>query len=315
MTFQTTGTQYFPQPGYGYGMGYPGAGYPGAGYPTYPTQPGANAGGTDPNAILGAVIQPLMGLVMSLLTGTSTSEQPCPDPGQDPGTADPGVSDATLGPDSETSDYLEVLNENDSELTKLEKKFGNNDGILTEKEVGKILRKIEKGETKGVDVSADLQAALTWLKEDETGQTVMLNLSNEFDVEGGKFGVNVKGGFDEDNIDDVDALADDNIGPSDGEDVIDYLANDSDGQELAKKVGVLNGDGFAGITKDEVDMALKSDKYSVEEKAYLRFLSTHFSDVVHTTYGRDSINHLGSPEELAKQLESDTVASDLREID
>lgn len=294
MTIPMYGTQ-FPQQGYGYGMGYP---YPGVGYPGYaPQQPAG--GGTDPNAILGAIIQPLMSLVMSMLTGTPAEEHVCTEPGGGSGSTDPGTSDATLGPDSEASDYLDVLSENDSELKDLERKFGDRDGKLSASEVSKILRKIEKGDTKGIDVSADLQAALTWLDQDPTGQTVFANLANEFD-EDGDAAIDVKKGFDESVWEDVDGDIEEDLGPVDAEEAIQYLV---DNDEFAAEIAGAD----KKITQAEIDEALKSDDYSLEEKAQLRFIRENFEDITDAMYEGD--NQPISLGDLASKLESDAEAN------
>lgn len=298
MTIPMCGSPWQAQNPYYNGMGSPWGGAAGGIYPPQYAQQ-AGAAGPDAYSILAAIMQPLMGLMVSLLTGDSNSGNATGGSSSgSSGTRSSGSrqSDNTLGPDSEASDYLDVLSQNDSELKALEKKFGDRDGKLTEKELKKILRKVEKGDTKGIEVSADLQAALTWLAKDDQGQSVFNNLANEFDNDG-RAAVDVRKGFDESAWEDVDGDIEDVTGPYDAEEAIEYLVEN---EKFAS--GVAGKDGK--ISKAEIDAALKSDKYSLEEKAQLRFLREHYEDITDALYVQN--DQPISLEDLADKLKPDT---------
>jgi hypothetical protein len=261
---------------------------------------GAAGGQQDPYAILGAIIQPLMGLMFSLLTGDASTDSESTSGSSKGRSSGSANADNTLGPDSEPSDYLDVLSENDRELRKLEKKFGNGDGNLTEKEIQKILRKIEKGDTKGIDVSEDLQAALDWLSNDEQGQTVFGNLANVFD-EDGRAAVDAKKGFDESAWEDVDGDIEEESGPYDAEEALEYMV---DNKKFAQKVAGADGK----ITQAEIDEALKSDEYSLEEKAHLRFLRENFEEITDVLYVQS--DQPISLDDLATKLDPDAESPD-----
>ncbi|WP_303674067.1 hypothetical protein [Vampirovibrio chlorellavorus] len=240
-------------------------------------------------------MQPLLGLMVSLLTGESAAG------GSSSGSSGSSSSgsrqsDNTLGPDSDASDYLDVLSENDSELKALEKKFGDRDGKLSEKELKKILRKIEKGDTKGIEVSADLQAALTWLAKDEQGQSVFTNLANEVGKDE-RAAVDIRKGFDESAWDDVDGDITEESGPYDAEEAVQYLV---DNKKFAEKVAGADGQ----MTKEEINQALASNDYSLEEKAQLRFLREHYEDITDALYVQ--YDQPISLKDLADKLKPDT---------
>lgn len=307
MTIPMCGSPWQAQNPYYNGMGSPWGGAAGGIYPPQYAQQ-AGAAGPDAYSILAAIMQPLMGLMVSLLTGDSNS-------GNATGGSSSGSSgsrssgsrqsDNTLGPDSEASDYLDVLSENDSELKALEKKFGDRDGKLTEKEIQKILRKIEKGDTKGIEVSADLQAALTWLAKDDQGQSVFNNLANEVGKDD-RAAVDIRKGFDESAWDSVDGDITEQSGPYDAEEAVQYLV---DNEKFAEKVAGADGK----MTKDEINQALASNDYSLEEKAQLRFLREHYEDITDALYVQS-----GQPislSDLADKLKPDTVVDGNNVVD